>query len=187
MMDRFSDADLSLLSALGEFLVLLGLAGAVSLFFFSEGRRVLERSLGMLFILLAVGGGALAWKVDILRGSNRDLTPAEQIALSKAISHLPAVKFEVVTSSSDREAHALALKIVNAIKEGSGAMPLFDDKALSTPMGVVLVFAVEDENLRHNVADTVGRLLMRARIAVISDRATGLPKQTVRIVVGGRP
>jgi hypothetical protein len=183
-MNLFSD--LSLVSGLGELLVLLGLVGAVSLFFFPVDRRIQERSLGVLFTLMAAGGVALAWRADKLENANRDLTPEQHVRLSKAISQFPTTKFEVLTSRGDREAHSLALKIVDAVKAGSGAMPDFDDEKLSLPVGVVLVFA-RDADLRHNVADTVGRRLMEARIAVISDLAPELGEQTVRIVVGGKP
>ncbi len=184
-MNLFSD--LSLVSGLGELLVLLGLVGAVSLFFFPVDRRIQERSLGVLFTLMAAGGVALAWRADKLENANRDLTPEQHVRLSKAISQFPTAKFEVLTSRGDREAHALALKIVDAVKAGSGAMPVFDDEKLSLPLGVVLVFAAKDTDLRRNVADTVGRPLMAARIAVISDLAPELSEQTVRIVVGGKP
>jgi hypothetical protein len=184
-MNLFSD--LSLVSGLGELLIVLGLVGAVSLFFFPVDRRIQERSLGVLFTLMAAGGVALAWRADKLENANRDLTPEQHVRLSKAISQFPTTKFEVLTSRGDREAHALALKIVDAVKAGSGAKPVFDDEKLSLPLGVVLVFAAKDADLRRDVADAVGRRLMEARIAVISDLAPELSEQTVRIVVGGKP
>ena len=184
-MNLFSD--LSLLNGLGEALVVLGLVGAVSLFFFPMDRRMQERSLGVLFTLMAAGGVGLAWRADRLGNADRDLTPEQHVRLSKAISQFPTAKFEVLTSRGDREAHSLALKIVDAVKAGTGAMPAFEDEKLSLPIGVVLVFAAKDADFRHNVADTVGRRLMEARIAVISNIAPELREQTVRIVVGGKP
>jgi hypothetical protein len=181
-----SDASLSLLNDLGEMLIALGLVGVVSLFFFPKGRHILERSLGVLFTLVAVGGVALTLRAEKLRNADRDLTPAQQANLSKAISQFPTVKFEVFTSRGDREAYSLALKIVDAVKAGSGAMPLFDDQMLSLPMGVVFVLDDEDANPERHVVDTVGRLIMAARIASISDRATEIGESTVRIVVGGK-
>jgi hypothetical protein len=175
----------SLLNDLGQGLIVLGLVGAVSLFFFPEGRRSLERSLGVLFTLVVIGGVALTWRAERLRNADRDLTPAQQATLSKALSQFPAVKFEVLTSRGDKEAHSLALKIVDAVKAGSGAMPLFDE-ILSPPVGVVLVLGKEADP-DHAVADTVGRLLMAAHIAVISDRTVELDEHTVRIVVGEKP
>ena len=167
-------------------MIVLGLVGAVSLFFFPEGRRMLERSLGVLFTLVVIGGVALTWRAERLRNADRDLTPAQQATLGKALGQFPAVKFEVLTSRGDKEAHSLALKIVDAVKAGSGAMPLFDEKVLSPPVGVVLVLGKEADP-DHAVADTVGRLLMAAHIAVISDRTVELDEHTVRIVVGEKP
>jgi hypothetical protein len=176
----------SFLNDLGQGLIVLGLVGAVSLFFFPEGRRMLERSLGVLFTLVVIGGVALTWRAERLRNADRDLTPAQQATLGKALGQFPAVKFEVLTSRGDKEAHSLALKIVDAVKAGSGAMPLFDEKVLSPPVGVVLVLGKEADP-DHAVADTVGRLLMAAHIAVISDRTVELDEHTVRIVVGEKP
>ena len=176
----------SLLNDLGQGLIVLGLVGAVSLFFFPEGRRILERSLGVLFTLVVIGGVALTWRAERLRNADRDLTPAQQAAIGKAISQFPTAKFEVFTSHGNREAHALALKMVDAVKAGSGAMPVFDEQMLSLPVGLVFVLG-KDADPDHAVVDTVGRLLMAARIAVISDRATALDDHTVRIVVGEKP
>jgi hypothetical protein len=176
----------SLLNDLGQGLIVLGLVGAVSLFFFPEGRRILERSLGVLFTLVVIGGVALTWRAERLRNADRDLTPAQQATLSKALSQFPAVTFEVLTSRGDKEAHSLALKIVDAVKAGSGAMPLFDEKILSPTVGVVLVLGKEADP-DHAVVDTVGRLLMAAHIAVISDRTVELDEHTVRIVVAEKP
>jgi len=175
----------SLLNDLGQGLIVLGLVGAVSLFFFPEGRRILERSLGVLFTLVVIGGVALTWRAERLRNADRDLTPAQQATLSKALSQFPAVKFEVLTSRGDKEAQSLALKIVDAVKAGSGATPLFDE-IISPPVGVVLVLGKEADP-DHAVVDTVGRLLMAAHIAVISDRTVELDEHTVRIVVGEKP
>ncbi len=175
----------SLLNDLGQGLIVLGLVGAVSLFFFPEGRRILERSLGVLFTLVVIGGVALTWRAERLRNADRDLTPAQQATLSKALSQFPAVKFEVLTSRGDKEAHSLGLKIADAVKAGSGATPLFDE-IISPPVGVVLVLGKEADP-DHAVVDTVGRLLMAAHVAVISDRTVELDEHTVRIVVGEKP
>ena len=121
-----------------------------------------------------------------LRNADRDLTPAQQAALSQAISQFPTVKFEVFTSRANREAHALALKIVDAVKAGSGRCRHFDEAMRPRPLGVVLVLG-KDADPDHTVVDTVGRLLMAARVAVISDKADDLADRTVRIVVGGKP
>ena len=180
-------SDPSFLSSVGQVLVVLGLVGQVSLFFFPEGRRSLERSLGVMFTVLVVGGGSLAWRAETLRNADRNLTPAQKTALSQAISQFPTVKFEVLTSRADKEAHALALKIADAVKAGSGAMPQFDEEMPSPPPGVVLVLNARDAEPGRKVVDTVGRAFMAARIAVISDKADDLADRTVRIVVGGKP
>ena len=180
-------SDPSLLNDLGQELIVLGLVGAVSLFFFPKDRRILERSLGVLFTVMAIGGVAGMWKAEQVRNADRNLTPVQQAALSKAISQFPTLKFEVFTSRGDREAYSLALKIVDAVKTGSGAMPLFDEAMLSPPMGVVLILDTKDAELVDEVVDTVGRPLMAARVAVISDRATEFGEHTLRIVVGGKP
>jgi len=106
--------------------------------------------------------------------------------LGKAIGQFPAVKFEVFTSRANREAHSLALEIVDAVKAGTGATPDFEEAMRALPVGVVFILG-KDADLDHTVVDTVGRLLMAARVAVISDRATELDDHTVRIVVGEKP
>ena len=82
----------SLLNDLGQGLIVLGLVGAVSLFFFPEGRRILERSLGVLFTLVVIGGVALTWRAQQLRNADRDLTPAQQATLGKAIGRFPSLR-----------------------------------------------------------------------------------------------
>ena len=176
----------SLLNDLGQGLIVLGVVGAVSLFFFPEGRRILERSLGVLFTLVVVGGVALTWRAQQLRNADRDLTPAQKATLGEAIGQFPAVKFEVFTSRANKEAHSLALKIVDAVRTGTGATPNFEEAMRALPVGVVFILG-KDADLDHTVVDTVGRLLMAARVAVISDRATELDDHTVRIVVGEKP
>jgi hypothetical protein len=177
----------SLLSDLGGALIILGLVGVVSLFFFPKGRHIVERSLGVFFTLVAIGGFALTGRAEKLRHADRDLTPAQQATLSDAIRQFPTVKFEVLTSSGDREAYALALKIVDAVKAGSGAMPPFNDAMPSPPMGVVLILGPKDTDPDQNAVDTIGTLLMAARVAVMSNRAPELGEHRLRIVVGGKP
>lgn len=182
-----SFSGLTFLYDLSQGLIVVGLVGAASLFFFPKDRRILERSLGVLFTLMATGGVGVMWKVDKLIAADRDLTPMQQAALSEAIGQFPTLKFEVFTSRGDREANALALKILDAVKAGGGTMPHFDDQMLSLPWGVVLILDDKDADFHHNVVDTVGRPLMAARIAVMGDRAIDLSEHTVRIVVGGKP
>ncbi len=177
----------SLLDDLGEPLIILGSISLVSLFFFPRGRRILGRTLGVLFALVVIGGVGLVWRAERLRNADRDLTPAQQAALGKAISQFPTVKFEVLTPPGDREARSLALKIVDAVKAGSGATPAFAE-ALRTPVvGVVLVLDTKGGAPEDNVANAMGRLLMQARVAVIGDRVVDLGEHTVRVVVGTKP
>jgi hypothetical protein len=56
--------------------------------------------------------------------ADRDLLPEQQVALSQAISQFPATKFEVYTTQSNREAHALALKIADAVKVATSYLEL---------------------------------------------------------------
>jgi hypothetical protein len=180
-------SDPSLLNSLGQALIVVGLVAVMSLFFFPKGRHVLERSLGLLFTVVIVGGVVLMWRADKLLAADRDLTPAQQTTLSKAISQFPTAKFEVFTSRCDREAYSLALKIVDAVKAGSGAMPRFDDAMLDPPLGVVLVRGAEGADSERDVGKAIGRILMGARIAVIGSTAIDLGQHTVRIVVGPKP
>jgi hypothetical protein len=183
-MRLFSDP--SFLSSVGQLLVVLGLVGQVSLFFFPAARRLLERSLGVLFTVVAIGGVGLTWRAQDVRDADRDLTPVQQAALSTALSQFPAVKFEVFAAGDDKEARALAAKIIDALKAATGAAPPIDDLRLP-PLGVVLVMRAKDTEFAHRFADRVGRVLMEARIAVMRDKAEEMDDETVRIVVGGKP
>jgi hypothetical protein len=181
-----TDADLAFLKSLGECLAVLGLVGAVSLFFFPRDRRLQERALGLLFTLLAAGGVALIWRVDKLESAARDLSAAQQATLSQAISQFPAAKFQIFTNRVDREAHALTLKIVDAVKAGGGVISDYaEDRWL--PRGVVLSFADDDVDLRRKFVDKIGRQFMAARIIVISDSKPDLGENTVRITLGEKP
>ena len=145
-----SFSGLTFLYDLSQGLVVVGLVGVGSLFFFPKDRRILERSLGVLFTLVAAGGVGVMWKVEKLIAADRDLTPVQQATLSEAIGQFPTLKFEVFTSRGDREAHALALKILDVVKAGSGAMPHFDDQMLSLPCGVVLILDDKDADFITN-------------------------------------
>ena len=179
-------SDPSFLSSVGQVLLVLGVVGQVSLFFFPEGRRILERSLGVFFTVVAIGGVGLTWRAQDLRDADRNLTPLQQAALGNAISEFPTVKYEVFAAGDDKEARALALKIIDAVKAGGGAAPPLEELR-SPPLGVVLVMRVTDTEFARRFADRVGRVLMEARVAVMRDKAGELGEQTVRIVVGGKP
>lgn len=175
----------SVLGGLSEFLLVLGLVGSISLFFFPKDRRALERSLGVLFTLLAVGGVSLLWRMDRLEHADRGMTPAQLAGLSEAMGQFPTVKFEVMTSRGNREANSLALKLAEAIKAGRGVAPEFSDALTPLPIGVSLV--TKDAGLGQKVSNAIGRRLMEARIAFAASNAPELGDDTVRIVVGERP
>jgi hypothetical protein len=188
-MTFLSDSELSFLRELGEILAALGLIGAASLFFFPANRRFLEHVLGAFFTLMAVGGVALAWKTDRLEAADRTLTPVQQATIGEAISQFPTTTFEILTSRGNKEAHSLALKLVDAVKTGSGAPPPFFDQLSPLPLGMVMIFDATDADLRREFFDKVGRRLMEARIVFVSDSRPemGGRKGIVRIVVGEKP
>jgi len=140
----------------------------------------------VVFTLMALGGGALMWRIDHLNNADRDLTPDQRAALSKSIIQFLGVKFQVHTLTGDREAQSLATKIVDAVKAGSGTFPQFVE-VQALPTGVVLVFSTEDTDLRRAISDTVGRRLAAARIAVDADFSTEQPKHSVKIIIGKKP
>lgn len=90
-MPSLSGADLLALRCLSEFLIILGVVGALVVFL--DDRRIRKRLLGSLFSFLVVGGLVLAWRVEHLLVADRDLTPVKEAALSKAISRFSGVKF----------------------------------------------------------------------------------------------
>ncbi len=95
----------------------------VSLVFFSTDRPKHKPLIFVVFTLMALGGVALMWRVDRLNNADRDLTPDQLAALSKSISQLPDVKFQVYTLTGDGEAQSLVTKIVDAVKAGRGTLP----------------------------------------------------------------
>jgi hypothetical protein len=180
-----SGADLLVLRSLSELLIVLGSVGLVTTFLSDRPRP--KRLLTVLLASMAAGGLVLAGATDELLAADRDLTPAQQAALSNAISLFSGVKFEVHTLRNDREARSLALKMVDAIRAGSGAMPQFVDGLSGLDPGVILVFAPDDVEFRRTFSNAVGTKLAAARIAVITADEAVQPKQSVRIVVGRKP
>lgn len=179
--------DPSYLNDFGLLLLIIGGVGLVSLFFFPAERRLARRALAGLFVLMVIAGGALPWRAQALRAADRDLNPAQQAALTQAIRRFPDARFEVFTSRADPEAHALALKIVEAVKAGSGKMPSFEEGFASPQKGVVLVVGTSDPERSDIYVDTIGRPLMAARVAVLGEPRPDLGDKTVRILVGGKP
>jgi len=141
----------------------------------------------MLFTLMASGGVAILWRADNLENVNRDLSLAQQAALSKTISQFSTVKFRVLTSRGNSEAHSLALKIVEAVEAGSGTMLPFYDELVSLPKGVVIFFNPKDADLGRKVYSAIGRELMKARIVGTIDSKADLEEGTLWIMVGEKP
>lgn len=179
--------DPSYLKDFSLLLLMLGGIGLLSLFFFPAERRLARGALAALFIGLAIAGVALPWRAEALRAADRDLDPAQLAVLSRAIGRFPGTTFEVFTSRADPEAHALALKIVEAVKAGSGTAPAFEEGWVAPQKGVVLVVGARDPERGDVYVDTIGRPLMAARVAVLGEVRPDFADHTVRILVGGKP
>jgi hypothetical protein len=164
----------------------LGLVGQVSLFAFPRDRRVLERVLAVVFTVMVGGGVGLAWRAEQLRDADRDMTATQVAGLREALAANPGLRFEVLWGKGDREAQVVARKIAQAVKDGTGSPPVLDHEIVTPLRGVVL--GVRDRSVGAGLAvDPIGRALMAARIATISDAVPDLPADTMRIVIGRKP
>ena len=175
----------SILDDLARLLVIGGIVGQCSLFFFPARRRLLERSLAVLFTIAVGGGVGLAWRADQLREADRTLNAAQQATLSRAVGQFPGLKYQVFARTDDREAEALARRIADAIKAGNGTAPSFDP--IVTPHSGVILLVRAREAVASRALDPIGRALMAARAATIYDLSPELEDNTVRIVVGRKP
>jgi hypothetical protein len=192
-MTLFSDP--WILDSLGILLTAVGSAGLVALFIASPLRPVMKRAVAVICPAMAIGGVLLMVRAEALRNADRDLDPAQQATLAKAIGQFPNVKFEVFTAHDDNETQSLAAKVVDAVKAGTGAAPAVGKAPLPSPSstlplpfkGVVLVMHDREADLGRAVAATIGRALMAARVAVITDDDAKLDNRTVRIVVAEKP
>lgn len=190
-MSPFSDP--SILDSLGILLMAVGGAGLVALFVSQPLRPLMKRLVAVLFPVMAVAGVLLTMRAATLRDSDRDLTPAQLADLAKAVSQFPNIKFEVYTANADSETQALASKVVEAVKAGTGSAPPIGTSpppSSSAPWpfkGVVLVMKNRDAELGRAVATKIGRVLMAARVAVITDDEASLDDRTVRIIVAEKP
>ena len=176
----------SILDVMALMAFVLGLVGQASLFAFPHDRRVLERALAVVFTVMVGGGVGLAWRADQLREADRDLPPAQFAGLRQAFAANAGLAYEVMWGQGDHESEALARKIVEAVKAGTGRPPKSDTATNTALRGVVL--GVRDREVGAGLAvDPIGRALMAARIATISDSVPDLPPDTMRIVVGRKP
>ena len=185
-----------ILEGLGILLVAVGVAGLVALFLSQPLGRTLKRAVGVVCAVMALAGVLLMTRADALRDADRDLSPAEQAYLAAAVSRLPNTRFEVYTAHPDTETRALAAKVVEAVKAGSGTAPAVADipplkqKGVVPPLpqkGVVVVLRDTEVDRARAVAATITRALMAARVACITDDEPALDDRTVRIVVGEKP
>jgi hypothetical protein len=177
-----------ILDGLGILLMAVGAAGLVALFISTPFRRRMERSVGAICAAMAIGGGLLMVRAEALRDADRDLTPAQQANLAKAVSQFPDIRFEVFTAYGDNETRSLASKVVEAVKAGTGAAPTVGETQQPTVQkGVVLVMRDREADLGRAVAATIGRAFMAAHVASITDDEPALDDRTVRIIVGEKP
>jgi hypothetical protein len=173
------------LTDLARVLAILGVVGWACVFLCRVDPRFGTRALAVLSTALLAGGAGLAWQADRLRSADRELSATQQAALVRAIAGFPDLKFIVMTQGNDREASALARKVVDAAK-AAGATPEFVDQLLVPPKGLILGIRDKDAPAAR-ATDSIGRAVMADRIAVASDLVPELPGDTMRIVVGKKP
>ncbi|SEN81062.1 hypothetical protein SAMN02990966_00163 [Rhodospirillales bacterium URHD0017] len=185
-----------ILEGLGILLLAVGAAGLGALFISRPMRSGIRRTVGAVCAVMALGGVLLMTRAEAMRDVDRDLSPAEQAVLAKAISRFPNIKFEVFTAHTDNETAALAAKVADAVKAATGVaprratIPPLKQKGVVPPLpqkGVVIVVHDREDDLGRAVSATIGRALMAARVACITDDEPALDDRTVRIVVGEKP
>lgn len=174
-----------ILDGLGILMMAVGSAGLVALFV--SRPPAMKWAVGATCAMMAVGGVLLMVRAEALRDADRDLDPAQQAALAKAIGRFPDIRFEVFTADADAETRSLAAKVVAAVKTATGAVPPLGETPPLPQKGVVLVLRDREADLGRAIAATIGRAFMAARVASITDDAPDLDDRTVRIVVGRKP
>jgi hypothetical protein len=183
-----------ILDSLGALLVAVGGAGLIALFI--SRPLAMKRTVGAICAVMVVAGGLLMMRAEALRDSDRDLTPSELANLATAMSRFPNTRFEVFTSDTGDETRSLASKMADAVKTGTGTAPATADVPPMTvrdvvppvvQTGVVILLQDREGNLGRAVANTIGRALMAARVACITDDAPEMDGRTVRIIVGPKP
>lgn len=176
-----------ILEGLGILLTAVGSAGLVALFISQPLGPAMKRAVGALCAVMAVGGVLLMVRADILRDADRDLDPAQQADLAKAIGRFPHVKFEVYTTDAGAETQSLAAKVAAAVKTATGTAPPVGETQPLPTNGVTLVLRDRETDFGRAIAATIGRAFMAARVASITDDGAGVDDRTVRIVVGPKP
>lgn len=174
-----------ILDGLGILLMAVGSAGLVAAFI--SRPLAARRAVGAACAAVAVGGVLLMVRAEALRNADRDLDPAQQAALARAIGRFPDVRFEVFTADADAETRSLAAKVVDAVKTATGAAPPTGETPPLPQKGVVLVLRDRETEFGRAIAATIGRAFMAARVASITDDGPGFDDRTVRIVVGQKP
>ena len=170
---------------LARVLAIVGVVGWACVFLCRIERRSQLRALGVLSTVLLVGGLALGWQAERLRAADRELSATQHAELVRAIAGFPDIKFVVMTEGNDKEASALARRVVDAAK-AAGASPEFDDRLVALPKGLIL--GIRDKAApAARATDAIGRAVMADRIAVASDLVPELDGNTMRIVVGKKP
>ena len=176
-----------IIDSLGIVLAAVGGAGLIALFISTPFRPAVQRSVGALCAAMAVGGGLLMLHAEALRDADRNLDPAQQANLARAISQFPDARFEVYTAYTDNETRSLATKVVEAVKAGTGGTPTLGESPPRPQKGVVLVMRDRETDFGRAIAATIGRAFMAARVASITDDAPEFDDRTVRIIVGEKP
>ncbi len=176
-----------ILDSLATLLMAVGGSGLIAVFISQSFGPATKRSVAVICAAMAIGGGLLMVRAASLRDADRDLDPVQQANLAKAVSQFPNARFEVLTANADNETRALASKVVDAVKTGTGAMPVLGETPPSTQKGVVMVLHDKEADLARAVSATIGRAFMAARVASITDDEPTLDDRTVRIVVGPKP
>jgi hypothetical protein len=185
-----------ILEGLGVLLLAMGAAGLVALCISQPLSPALKRTVATICAVMTVGGGLLFARAEALRDADRDLTPSELANLARAMSQFPDARFEVFSADTGNETRSLASKLADAVKTGTGNAPAVADipplmqKDVVPPVpqaGVVIVLRDREGALGRAVAKTIGRALMAARVACITDDAPELDDRTVRIVIGPKP
>jgi hypothetical protein len=170
---------------LARVLAILGVVGWACVFLCRPDPRFGRRALAVLSTALLVGGAGVGWQADKMRRADRELSPTQQAALGRAIAGFPNLKFIVLAQADDKEASALARKVVEAVKAG-GATPEFSENLALAPKGLTLGIR-DKEAAAARATDSIGRAVMADRIAVASALVPELDGNTMRIVVGQKP
>ena len=176
----------SFLETMAWLLAIVGGVGLASLVLFPLGRRTVARILAVLFVASVAASGALAWGAHTARAVERDITPAQQAVLTAAFARYPDMRIEILVEPDDKEAKALALEIAAAAQAARGTAPPLTEHPVPAVRGVVLGGRTREEPV-GGFLKAVGRTLMAARVATISDIVLDLPADEVRIVVGRKP